>query len=136
MFKKTTVIRMQHTDAAGILFFARQFDIIHSVYEDFMSGQSLGFPYFLNKAHYFVPIVHAEADYNRPLHVGDKISVTLKVSHIGKTSFTFSYVLKNVRGQTVGKAETTHVAVHRKSHKKIPLPSRLRKVLGKAVRKQ
>src|SRR3989338_306760 len=108
MFKKSTVIRMQHTDAAGILFFASQFEIVHSVYEDFMRGLGFDFPFLLKKAKYFVPIVHAEADYIRPLFVGDKIEVTLVCEHIGQTSFAFVYELKDSKKRLVGRAKTVH----------------------------
>ena len=79
---------------------------------------------------YFLPIVHAESDYKTPVFVGDKIAITIKVGHIGETSFSFEYTLK--RGKTVvGTAKTVHVTIDQKSRKKTPLPTALRSALKK-----
>ena len=83
-----------------------------------------------SQSNYFQPIVHAESDYKTPVFAGDKIAITVKVGHIGKTSFSLEYTLK--RGKTlVGKAQTVHVTIDQKTRKKIPLPSPLRRALNK-----
>ena len=130
MFTYTTKIRLHDTDAAGVIFFANQFKIIHDAYEDLLETFGWGFKKMLKSTEYFLPIVHAESDYKAPVLVGDKITITIKVGHIGKTSFSFEYTLK--RGKTlVGTAKTIHVTVDQKTSKKIPLPASLRSALNK-----
>lgn len=117
-------------DAAGIIFFANQFKIIHDAYEDLLDKIGWSFRTMLKAKKYFLPIVHAESDYKVPLFVGDKIVVTVKVGLIGRTSFSLEYTLK--RGKTlVGRAKTVHVAIYQKTHQKTPLPPALRRVLSK-----
>jgi 1,4-dihydroxy-2-naphthoyl-CoA hydrolase len=128
MFTYKTKIRLHDTDAAGIIFFANQFKIIHDAYEDLLEKYGWSFQTMLKGTDYFLPIVHAESDYKTPVFVGDKIAVAIKVGHIGETSFSFEYTLK--RGTTlVGTAKTVHVTINQKTRKKIPLPPAMRKAL-------
>jgi len=130
MFTYKTKIRLHDTDAAGIIFFANQFKIIHDAYEEFLEKFDQSLQSIIKKTNYFQPIVHAESDYKAPVFAGDKIAITVKVGHIGKTSFSLEYTLK--RGKTlVGKAKTVHVTIDQKTRKKIPLPSLLRRALNK-----
>src|SRR5580698_4219787 len=130
MFTYKTKIRLHDTDAAGIIFFANQFKIVHDAYEDLLEKFGWSFEKMLKGTNYFLPIVHAESDYLTPVFVGDKIVVAIKVGHIGNTSFSFEYTLK--RGKTlVGTAKTVHVTINQKSRQKITLPPALRRALEK-----
>lgn len=128
MYTYKTKIRLHDTDAAGIIFFANQFKIIHDAYEDLLEKFGWSFQTMLKKTNYFLPIVHAESDYKTPVLVGDKIVIAIKIGHIGKTSFSFEYTLK--RGKTlVGTAKTVHVTINQKSRQKVTLPPALRLAL-------
>ncbi len=124
-----TEIHLHDTDAAGRIFFANQFKLIHDAYEKVLEKFGWSFAYMLQKSPYFLPIVHAECDYKEHLYVGDKIAISVAVAHIGTTSFTFRYVIKNTRGKIVGTGLTVHVIVNKKSGKKTPLPASLRRCL-------
>lgn len=122
---------MHDTDAAGIIFFANQFKLIHDAYEELLEKSGQGIQSILKKTDYFQPIVHAESDYKAPVFVGDKIVIAVKVGHIGKTSFCLEYTLKRAK-TLVGTAKTVHVTINQKTHKKIPLPPALRRALKKS----
>lgn len=129
MFTYKTQVRLHDTDAAGILFFANQFSIVHDAYELLLEKFGFGFPAMLKGGKYFLPIVHAESDYKARLSVGDKIAISIKVGHIGRTSFSFEYAIRNSRKALVGTARTVHVTIDGKTHRKIPLPKKLRDAL-------
>ena len=132
MFTYKTQLRLHDTDAAGILFFANQFTIIHDAYELLIEKSGFSFQQMLKKRKYFLPIVHAQSDYKAPLFVGDKINVNIKVGHIGTTSFSFEYTI--TRGKDlVGLAKTVHVTVNKITRRKIPLPADIRRALKKFV---
>ncbi len=134
MFTYHTEIHLHDTDAAGRIFFANQFKIVHDAYEKLLEKWGVSFQQMLRGGKYFLPIVHAESDYKTHLFVGDKIAITIKVGHIGDTSFSFEYTLK--RGATlVGTAKTVHVTVSAKTGKKIPLPAPMRKALETYIKK-
>lgn len=128
MFTYKTQIRLHDTDAAGLIFFANQFKIVHDAYELLLEKFGFSFPQMLNGGKYFLPIVHAESNYLKPLAVGDKIAISIKVGSIGKTSFSFEYLI--YRGRTlVGTAKTVHVTINPATKTKTPLPIKLRKAL-------
>jgi YbgC/YbaW family acyl-CoA thioester hydrolase len=129
-YRYSRTVRLQDTDAAGILFFANWFIFAHEAYEKMMEDIGLGFARLFETEPYIIPIVHAEADYERPLGVGDEIEVELTVADIGTTSFTLEYVLRTRDGQTAGACRTVHVAMDKKSKEKIQLPDKLRQGLS------
>ena len=126
-----TVIKLHDTDAAGILFFSHQFEMIHDAYESLLEKIGFGFAKLIKDKDYFLPIVHAESDYKRPLFVGDRITIQVGVESIGTTSFGFFYKLFNEKKQLVGTARTIHVTVNKKTKKKIPLPADMRRAITK-----
>jgi 1,4-dihydroxy-2-naphthoyl-CoA hydrolase len=131
-----TEIRLHDTDAAGLLFFANQFSIIHDAYEQLLEKMGFSFAVMLTKRSYFLPIVHAESDYKAPLFVGDFIAVTITVGHIGQTSFSFDYVIRNKKKVIVGTAKTVHVTIDKKTKTKIPLPQEIRSHLTRFAGKK
>jgi len=129
MYTYQTKIKLHETDAAGLLFFSNQFKIVHDAYETLLEEIGFGFAELLNEKEYFLPIVHAEADYKAPLFVGDIIDVQIVVENIGETSFTFAYKLLDSNQKLVGTAKTVHVTMDKKSNTKMPLPSLMREKL-------
>ena len=86
--KEYYTVKLHDTDAAGILFFANQFKMAHDIYESFLGRMGFGLSQRFARRDFFLPIVHAEADYYQPLNVGDVIEIAMSVTKIGKTSFT------------------------------------------------
>ncbi len=136
MFTYKTQIRLHDTDAAGILFFANQFVIVHDAYEKLLEKLGFSFATMLTKRSYFLPIVHAESDYKAPLFVGDRITIAITVGHVGETSFSFEYAIRNQKNILVGTAKTVHVTISKKSRTKIALPKEVRDSLEKFAKKK
>ncbi len=131
MFTYKTKIRLHDTDAAGILFFSHQFEIIHDAYECVLEQMGFGFAELIKKKNFFLPIVHAESDYKAPLYVGDKITVEVILDQVGTSSFSFAYRIIKEGGLLVGTARTVHVTIDNKSRKKISLPAAMKKEILK-----
>ncbi len=123
MYTYQTKIKLHETDAAGLLFFSNQFKMVHDAYESLLEKIGFGFADLIRNEDFFLPIVHAEADYKKPLFVGDLIEIQVVVDNVGETSFTFAYNLFNTQQEIVGTARTVHVTIDKKSHHKIPLPA-------------
>jgi 1,4-dihydroxy-2-naphthoyl-CoA hydrolase len=128
MYIAKNKVRMHDTDMAGILYFARQFRFAHDALEDFVESEGFDFDKVFHKENFVFVIVHCQADYYAPLHVGDKLDVQVNVENIGTSSFTMSYRI--YRGQIeVGQAKTVHVTLERISRKKIPIPAAFAQLL-------
>lgn len=128
MFETNATIELHHTDAAGAVFFADYFVIAHSAYERFMSSIGFALDQILSRFAFVLPIVHAEADYRRPLSLGDQLSIGLGIE-AGNSAFTASYYFKDVRGEVVAVLKTVHACVDKKTGKKRPLPPDLKDAL-------
>ena len=135
-FRNKVRVKLQDTDAAGILFFASQLIYAHETFEKFMEQIGFDVPRILKDESYILPIVHADADYSRPLGVGDRLEIELIVAEIGNTSFTLNYFVRKEDGSDVGSCRTVHVTIDKNNRKKIPLPTELRQALEKHGSKQ
>lgn len=134
MYTYQTKIKLHETDAAGLLFFSNQFKIIHDAYEALLEKIGFGFAELIKDQPFFLPIVHAEADYKMPLFVGDLIEIQVRVIDVGTTSFSFGYQLLDTRQQVVGTAKTVHVTIDKKTKQKTPLPHLLRQKITELFR--
>ena len=130
-FQYDTTIKLHDTDAAGLLFFGHQFRIVHDAYQTFMEDSGFNFAEVLSQGKILVPIVHAEADYQEPVAVGDKLTIVMSAASLSEHSFTLNYDLKRPDSTSVGTVQTVHVTVDRASGKKTPLPAPLREALQK-----
>jgi 1,4-dihydroxy-2-naphthoyl-CoA hydrolase len=131
VFEFRTSVRLHHTDAAGLLFFADQFRLAHDAYETFM--ESVGFPFapLLRSGEFLLPVVHAEADFKGMLQTGDKLLIQVRAERIGDTSFTLAYTILRNDTELVGSVKTVHVLVNRSNMQKLPLQPKLRSALEK-----
>ena len=129
MFTYQTTVRLYDTDAAGLLFFGNHFRIIHAAYEAYFESQGLGMGNIIRDGELVLPIVHAEADYDEPMFVGNKLTVELSADRPTTHSYTLHFLLKNDEGRRVASVKTVHVCVDNRTNKKTPLPEKMRKAI-------
>ncbi len=72
------------------LYFAKIFDLAHSVYEEFILESDLELNVFENE-NFIVPLISTSADFYNPIVLHENLDVQLKVSEIGTTSFHLSF---------------------------------------------
>lgn len=107
-FEYAFEVRLNDTDAAGVLFFARLFRHAHEAYESLMAAA--GFPLKdLIRQGTALPIVRAEADYKAPMHLGDQVRVEVSVGDVRQRSFSLDYRFLDARGLLLARAGTVHV---------------------------
>lgn len=126
----TYPVRMRLTDGAGVVFFARWFEIAHDAYEDFLTERGAPLPRDLANAQPLLPLVHAEADYMASLALGEHISVRVEVEEVRRSAFTLGYTISREDGTLCGRLRTVHVAVDRIGGRAVELPPDVRAALG------
>ncbi|MFA5060116.1 MAG: thioesterase family protein [Candidatus Omnitrophota bacterium] len=131
MFTYRATVKLHDTDAAGILFFANQFKIVHDAFEMFFDSIGFEIASMIRANKVLLVIVHAEADYHAPLIVGETLDVYVAVKNIGQSSFTLDYQIFTKNKKLAGTAKTVHVSLDGKKRKKIPLPEKLKTTLKK-----
>ncbi len=124
MFTVKRKINFYDCDAAGVMFFARIYELCHSAYEEMISSFDLEEDYW-NNEDYIVPIIKSEAAYHKPLKYSENVLVEIKVVQLRTSSFELNYECKNEKGEITNKIRTVHVFVDKKSWKKKEMSKKL-----------
>ena len=106
-FEHTLTVRFHEVDRAGIVFFGRIFEYCHVGFEELLSA--MGLTSVFHEENWGMPLVHAEADFKRPMFMGDKILVSMCVEKKGEGSITFGF---EVLGAEDGKLRAVARHVH------------------------
>jgi 1,4-dihydroxy-2-naphthoyl-CoA hydrolase len=121
-------VAFQDVDAAGIIFFARVFEYFHDAYVAHLAARGVDLARVIADGTWGAPLVHAEADYRRPLAFGDQISVQIADAHLGETAVTVHYRVAaaddDARVHCTGK--TVHVFIDRATFRPRPVPPEVR----------
>ena len=128
MFKTKKKINFYDCDPAGILFFARIFELCHSAYEEMIASFNLKEDYW-NNDEYVVPIINSEAHYHKPIKYSEVISVEIRVSKLKSSSFELKYDCKNKDGEKCTEVRTVHVFVNKLNWKKTEMKKKLKEGL-------
>lgn len=84
-------VRLGHTDAAGVMFFPAAFEVEQEFFERWLEAGGMSLRAMLDGTLAPTPVVHCEADYRRPVRVGDRLVVRLAGIGIGRTSFELAW---------------------------------------------
>ncbi|MBD3222619.1 acyl-CoA thioesterase [bacterium] len=125
-------IRLNHTDAAGLIFFPRLFELVQETLEIAMKQRGAPIVERLASDGPIMPIAHCEADFRRPLRLGDEVDVEMTCERIGDKSLTFAYRFLAADGAEAARARTVHVAMDRRTGAPMPLTEAMRRLAESA----
>ena len=80
LFRHPLQVRLHAIDAAGVMFFAHLFRYAHDAYEAYMARIGLPLPEVIQRRHWLLPLVHAEADYRAPMRHGERLEVAVRIA--------------------------------------------------------
>lgn len=135
MFEYQIRIHMRNTDATGHLFFSDQFTLALEAFEEFLLSIGLHIKK-ITEGQIGIPIVHAEADYKRPLKLADLLKIQLGIKNLGNSSFSVFYLLCDQSDEEVGRVTIVHVYTDLTTKKPIPLPLKIRTCLEQHLWKE
>lgn len=118
-------VRLAHSDAAGVVFFANAFVLEQELFERWLEGGGMRLREMLDGTLAPTPVVHCEADFARPVRVGDRLLARLAGVGIGETSFTLAWAME-LEGTAAIAARVRRVSVDPASGRAAGLPDRLR----------
>ena len=123
-FEHTLTVRFHEVDRAGIVFFGRIFEYCHVAFEELLSA--MGMASVFHEENWGMPLVHAEADFKRPMFMGDKITVSLRVEKIGDGSITFGFEVLGAEDRRVrAVAQQVHAFVELEKMRPTSFPETL-----------
>ena len=129
VYQHKLTVPFRDIDAAGVVFYAHLFRYAHEAYEHFMQQIGCSLQELLAEGSYLLPLVHAEADYRRPLRHADKLKIELRLKRLGRTSFTLGYRILGEDQLEHASLKTVHVVLDRTTQRPLPLPDSLREAL-------
>jgi len=111
-------VRFGETDAAGVVHFLQLFKWCHEAWEESLERYGIVlqdiFPTTKINARQIdvaLPVVHCEANYYKPLTVGDSINIELYPEKINDSSFILRFKFKK-NGEQVGMTNIKHVSIN------------------------
>ena len=127
-FVERRAIRFQDIDAAGIIFYPRVLEMFHDAYAGFLAFAGSPLREVMQRDSWLAPVRHAEADYFKPLRLGDEVRVEICRAHAAETEATLGYRI--ARGDEVCVVgQVVHTFVERATFKRTPLPAEVRRAL-------
>lgn len=132
LYEHHTEIRFQDVDAAGILFFARVFDLFHDAFFAGLAARGIRFSDVLAERRWASPLVHAEADYRKPMRFGDRVVVELARVELGNTSAVTRYRIRGAHDpdHVHASGHLVHAFVELPGFRSCPVPDEFRSALA------
>ena len=121
-FVHPVAVRLHHTDAAGVIFCSRLLELAHEAYEALLDEAGLNVGRILADGEVLLPVVAVEAEFAKPIRVGDRLQVELRVSRSGDHSYQVAYRFRDPAGQVSARAVTRHVALDAAGTGPVQLP--------------
>ena len=129
MFVYRKFVRLEDTDATGVIFFPNQLKFALESLENYLRDTSFSLKKILSSP-YLMPVVRAESEYLSPVEVDDLLQITLSVEKMGNSSFTINYQFFNETKQVLsGTAKVIHVFTLKETKKSFPIPDDFRETL-------
>lgn len=119
-------IRFAHSDPAGIVYYPEYLRMFDDLFDDWMS-ETLGLPYtdYLLRTDRMFPLLHMDIDFESPRRMGETISLTLILTHVGRSSFKYT-IVGHEAGNVCLTANFASCAASKKTGKSVPLPDEVR----------
>jgi 4-hydroxybenzoyl-CoA thioesterase len=91
MFQREKLVRFQHCDPAGIVFYPQILVLLNELVEDwFEEGLGLPFARLIGERRLGAPVAHLECDFLAPMRMGDRLRLDLRVARVGRSSLTLA----------------------------------------------
>jgi acyl-CoA thioesterase FadM len=119
---------MESVDAVGIVFFPAYWIWYEQAFEGFIatiSGRTWG---DVVRSGLGIPVVHAEIDHLKPVHLSDKLRIDLGLLRTGRRSVEFEARYLDDDNEPVAMAHTVHVVTTRGDLGEAVMPDWLRAV--------
>ena len=128
-------VRFGDTDAAGVMHFHQLLRWCHEAYEESLERFGLTAASVFPRPEWVgaspevaLPIVYCQAEFWRPLVVGDQLQINLRPAALGPEGFEVSYSFERDR-KPVAQGLTRHLAIAAAERQRCPLPEGIRRWL-------
>ncbi|MGD9979034.1 MAG: acyl-CoA thioesterase [Hyphomonadaceae bacterium] len=124
-FARDTIVRFEHCDAAGLIFYPRFFGLVNEMVEDWFASLGHSFKSLHIDQRKGVPTVRLDTEFVRPVCIGDMLRQSLGVESIGNSSLSLKHIA-TIGERRVARFDQTIVFTNLASMKAEPWPADLR----------
>ena len=128
-FTRDVIIRFEHCDAAGIIFYPRFFGLVNETVEDWFASLGHSFKSLHIDDRKGVPTVRFECEFVGPVRIGDMLHQQLGVDSIGNSSLNLKHIA-SIGDRTVARFDQTIVFTDLATMKAEPWPADLRDAIA------
>lgn len=129
-FTREILIRFEHCDAAGLMFYPRFFALLNETVEDWFATLGRPFAALHVRDRKGVPTVKLDAEFLAPARMGERLTQSLRVAHLGHSSCRLVHAA-SIGATTIARFEQTIVFVDLDTMKPEPWPLELRAAMGR-----
>lgn len=127
-FTRDLIVRFEHCDAAGLIFYPRFFALVNEMVEDWFASLGHSFKSLHVDDRKGVPTVRFESEFIGPVRIGDLLHQELGVDAIGTSSLSLKH-LATIGGRRVARFDQTIAFTDLASMRAEPWPADLRKAI-------
>jgi 4-hydroxybenzoyl-CoA thioesterase len=110
IFNHQRTVRFGECDPAGVVYYPVFFNWFHEAMEAwFEDGLDIAYAQVLQE--YGFPAAETSAQFQRPITLGEKITVQLLVSKMGRTSFSLQFTIVNAKQDIKAKGHVRCVCI-------------------------
>jgi 4-hydroxybenzoyl-CoA thioesterase len=131
-FSRDTLVRFEHCDPAGLIFYPRFFALVNEMVEDWFASLGQSFKTLHLDRRKGVPTVRFESEFIAPVRIGDTLRQSLGVDVLGRSSCTLKH-LAAVDGRAVARFDQTIVFTDLVTMKSEPWPADLRAAMARGL---
>lgn len=110
VFEKKELIRFQHIDNAGIVFYPRFLEMLNALVEDWFA-EALDLSFAKMHHSHGIPTVDLKVQFKRAARLGETITKKLWVKELKNSSMICHFKFENEKAETVMEGEVTLVYV-------------------------
>jgi acyl-CoA thioester hydrolase len=128
-FTYTMRVRFRDTDMQGHVYFGNYFVFCDEALGAYM--RAIGTPWQeMVKGGTDMYYVNARCDYSGSARFEEDVHIETRISKIGSSSFTGTFVIRNSQGQTLANASVTSVCVDPSTREKVRVPDVFREAVA------
>jgi len=119
-------VRWSDIDRAGIIFYGQFLRFFEIAETELFRSVGMAYGEVFDRLEIWLPRVHIEFDFRKPLVLDDLIDVSAYVARFGKSSITLRFEVRK-RGETdvAAEGESVLVCVSSATFKPVPVPAEL-----------
>ena len=132
-------VRFGETDAAGVVHFLQLFKWCHEAWEESLEKYGIPLQDIFPSSHIntsqpdvALPVIYSEANYFKPLYVGDSIKIELYPENIDDSSFILRFEFEK-SGEQIGLIKIKHISINPIKREKCLLPQQIQFWLKESI---